>query len=72
MALGVVHALAKEDQLETKPFTLRICHITRVIPPFGAKVFVLEVVAGKLVTIARQRVAIRETARQQRENKQRK
>jgi len=65
-------ALAEKDQLETKPLTIRVCHITRVIPPFGAKVFVFEVVSGKLVTITRQRFAIREPTRQQGENKQRK
>jgi hypothetical protein len=68
----VVLTLTKEGQLETKPFTINVCHITRVIPPFGAKVFVFEVVSGKLIAITRQRFAICEPTRKQGENKQRK
>ena len=45
-------ALAEENELEAEPFTMRIRHITRVIPPLGAEVLMFKVIAGKLVTIA--------------------
>ncbi len=59
----VPFALAEKDQFETEPFAPLIRHIARVIPPFGAKIFVFEMIAGKLVTIAGERLAIRETGR---------
>ena len=68
----VTLSFAKEHKLETKPLTIHIRHIARVIPPFGAKVFMFKVVSGKLVAITRQRLAISEFTRQQREDKQRK
>src|SRR5258708_37955833 len=68
----VTLALAKKYQFEPEPFTIRSRHITRVVPPFGAKIFVFEVVLRKLLAITWQRLAIGESTRQQRENKQRK
>ncbi len=55
--VGVVPlALAEEDQLEAEPFTRAVGHIAGVIPPFGAEVFMFEMIAGKLVLIAGQRL----------------
>ena len=45
-------ALAEENQLEAVPFTPRTGHIACVIPPFRAKVLMLEMIAGKLIGIA--------------------
>ena len=59
---GFPGALPKENQLEAEPFTPRPRHITRVIPPFRAKIFVFEVIAGKLVRIAGKSFAVREAA----------
>jgi hypothetical protein len=50
-------------QLETEPFTPGSGHITRVIPPFRAKIFVFEMVSWKLVVITRQRCTVLEIAR---------
>ena len=37
--------LTEENQFESEPFTMRVRHITGVIPPFGAKVLMFEVIA---------------------------
>src|SRR5215469_17801010 len=63
--------LPEENQLESEPFTARSRHITGVIPPFRAKVLMLKVVPWKLVGIAGDSFAIRETGGEQRENIQR-
>ena len=57
-----VPPFTKEHQLEAEPFTLRLRHITRVIPPFRAKIFVFEMIPGKLVRIAGKSFAILEAA----------
>src|ERR1700684_4329272 len=62
---------AKENQFEAVPFTCRPGHITRVIPPFRAKIFMLEVIPGKLVGVTGKSLAILEAAPQQRENTKR-
>ena len=50
--IGPILPLPEENQLKAEPFTVPIHHITRVIPPLGAEVLMLEVIAGKLVLIA--------------------
>jgi len=56
-------AFTEKNQLEAEPFAVPGRHIARVIPPFGAKIWMLEVIPGKLVQIARQGLAILETRR---------
>src|SRR5580704_5454042 len=57
-------AFTEEHQLKPEPFAARVGHITRVIPPFRAKVLMLEMISGKLISIARQGLAILEGAAQ--------
>ena len=52
--------MAEEDQFEAEPFAPLVHHIARVIPPFSAEVFVLEMVAWKLVMVSGQRLVPRE------------
>ena len=55
---AVLFTLPEENQFEAEPFTPLIRHITRVIPPFRAEVFVLKVISGKLVPIAGQSLPV--------------
>ena len=65
-------ALPEKHQFETEPFTARRRHITCVIPPFRAKVLMLEMISGKLILITGQGLAILEAAAEQWENTERK
>src|SRR5882757_4288774 len=72
LAFGLtLYALPKEHQFETEPFTMRPCHITGVIPPFRVKIFMFEMISGKLVCISGQRLTVWQIDRRQRENKKR-
>ena len=68
----MVFTMAEENQFEAEPFTPRGRHITGVIPPFRAEVFVFEVVPGKLVGITGKSLAVLKSAPQKRENTKRK
>ena len=68
----VSFSFAKEDQFKPEPFATGRGHITRVIPPFRAKVLMLEVISRKLVSITGESFAILEAAAQQWENTERK
>jgi hypothetical protein len=61
---GGAFPFTEEHQFESEPFAAARGHITRVIPPFGAKVLMLEMISWKLILIARQSLAILEGARQ--------
>src|SRR3954447_215859 len=61
----------EEDQLESEPVSARGGHVTGVIPPFRAKVLVLEMVARKPIRITGQRLAVLEATAEQRENTER-
>ena len=54
----------KKDQFEPEPFTIRRRHITRVIPPFRAKVLMLEMISRKLIFITGESFAILKAASQ--------
>ncbi len=42
----------EENKLKAEPFTMRVRHITGVIPPLSAEVLMFEMISGKLVAIA--------------------
>ena len=65
-------AFTKKNQFESEPFTVRRRHITRVIPPFRAKVLMLEMIWRKLIFITGESLAILEAATEQWENTERK
>ncbi len=72
MGLSSPEAFPEEHQFKPEPFAARGGHITRVIPPFRAKVLMLEVIPRKLISIARQGIAILEGAAQKWEKTERK
>ena len=55
--------LPEEDQLEAEAFAFRAAQVARVIPPLGAKVGMLEVIARKCVAVTRERGPVFETRR---------
>ena len=57
--VALVLALAEEDQFEAVAVTVTGVDVARVIPPLGAEIGVLEVVARKLVAVAGQRLTVR-------------
>jgi len=69
---GAALTLPEEHQLKPEPFAARRGHITRVIPPFRAKVLMLEMISRKLKSITRQSLAILERTAGQWENTERK
>jgi len=72
IVIGGPFPFPEEDQFESKPFATRRGHITRVIPPFRAKVLMLEMISRKLILITGESFAILEAAAEQGENTQRK
>ena len=56
--VALVLALAEEDQFEAVAVTVPGVDVARVIPPLGAEIGVLEVVARKLVAVAGQRLPV--------------
>jgi hypothetical protein len=70
--IGAACAFPEKDQFEAVPFATRRRHITRVIPPFRAKILMLEMVSRKVVGIARQGLAVLKTTTEQWENTKRK
>ena len=51
--------MAEEGKLKTEATAVCGVQISGVVPPFGLEIGMIEVIAGKLVTIARQRELVR-------------
>src|SRR5579863_1539679 len=70
--IRTARAFPEKYQFEAVPFAIRRGHITGVIPPFRAKILMLEVISRKLIGITRQGLAVLETTPEQWENNKRK